>query len=87
VKKSAMLGLILTPYEAETLCLANRKNGVRAVLGREAAQVASDAAAVGANVLVVNPKRTGPYALRQILTAFCRGGVRPCPEVLRKVLG
>jgi hypothetical protein len=83
VKKADRLGLILTPYEAETLCLANQLPGVRAVAGREPVQVAADVAAVGANVLVVNPKKTGPYAIRQILTEYCRGGVRACPEVFK----
>jgi hypothetical protein len=86
VKKSATLGLILTPYEAESLCLANRLQGVRAIAGRDAGQVAADATAVGANVLIVNPKKIGPYAIRQMLTDFCRGGVRPCPEVLKHKL-
>jgi hypothetical protein len=87
VKKADRLGLILTPYEAETLCLANRLPGVRAVAGREPVQVAADVAAIGANVLVVNPKKTGPYAIRQIMTEYCRGGVRACPEVFKGRLG
>ena len=83
VKKPGTLGLLLTPHEAESLCLANRLPGVRAIAGREAGQVADDATAVGANVLVVNPKKIGPFAIRQMLGEFCRGGVRPCPGVLK----
>jgi hypothetical protein len=87
VQKPATLGLLLTPHEAESLCLANRLPGVRAIAGKEAAQVAADASAVGANVLVINPKKTGPFALRQMLGEFCRSGARPCPEVLKPRLG
>lgn len=86
VKKPATLGLMLTPYEAESLCLANRLPGVRAIAGRDAAQVAADAAAVGANVLVVNPKKIGPYAIRQMVNEFARGGARHCPDVLKSRL-
>jgi hypothetical protein len=80
------LGLLLTPHDAESLCLANRLPGVRAIAGREASQVAADAAAVGANVLVVNPTKIGGFAIRQILGEFCRGGVRACPATLNERL-
>lgn len=86
VKKRDTLGLMLTPHEAEALCLANRLPGVRAISGRAADQVAADATAVGANVLVINPKKIGSFEIRQMLGEFCRGGVRPCPEALRQRL-
>jgi hypothetical protein len=86
IKKTNSLGLLLTPYEAEGLCLANKLSGVRAISGRDANQVAADATAVGANVLVVNPKKIGPFEIRQMLNEFCRGGIRPCPEVLKQRL-
>ena len=83
VKKPGTLGLLLTPHEAESLCLANRLPGVRAIAGRDAGQVAADATAIGATVLVINPKKIGPFAIRQMLSEFCRGGVRLCPDVLK----
>jgi hypothetical protein len=86
VKKNGTLGLLITPHEAESLCLANRLSGVRAIAGRDAGQVATDATAVGANVLVISPKTIGPYAIRQMLGEFCRSGVRPCPEALKERL-
>jgi hypothetical protein len=85
-KKPNTLGLLLTPYEAESLCLANKLSGVRAISGRDANQVAADASAVGANVLVINPKKIGPFEIRQMLNEFCRGGIRPCPDVLKQRL-
>jgi hypothetical protein len=87
LKQPHTLGALLTPYEAETMCLANRLPGIRAAAGRSAGQVAADAAAVGANVLVVNPKKIGSFEIGQILGEFCRGGVRACPEVLKARLG
>jgi hypothetical protein len=86
LKKSGTLAAIVTPYEAEAICLANRQSGVRAVAGRSAAQVAADAAAVGANAIVVNPKKVGAFEIGQILGEFCRGGLRPCPETLKAKL-
>ena len=83
VAKPATLGLLLTPHEAESLCLANRHPGVRAIAGREPGQVAADAAAVGANLLVISPKTIGPYAIRQMLGEFCHGGIRPCPDIFK----
>ena len=44
------------------------------------------AAAVGANLLVVDPRAGTFFQLKQMITEFCRGGVRPCPAVFRKRL-
>jgi hypothetical protein len=49
--------------------------------------VAADAAAVGANVLVVDPAAQGPFAMRQILRQFLRGWPRSCPGVFSERLG
>jgi hypothetical protein len=75
--KPGTLGVLLTTDAAAGLCLANRLQGVRAVA------VASAAAAVGANLLVADPKANTFFQLKQMVAEFCRGGVRPCPEVFR----
>ena len=81
------LGVLLTRHTAAGLCLANRLPGVRAVAGADAPAVATAAAAVGANVLVADPDAGTFFQLKQIVTEFCRCGVRPCPEVFRARLG
>jgi hypothetical protein len=86
VKRPGTLGVLLTPHEAESLCLANRLPGVRAIAGKEPGEVAANAAAVGANVLVIHPKKVSPFAIRQMLGEFCRGGLRPCPDVFKQRL-
>jgi hypothetical protein len=86
VTKPATLGAVLTRHTAAGLCVANRLAGVRAVLGLDPAQVTSVAAAVGANVLVVDPAGGSLFWLKRMLDAFCGGGVRDCPEVFRKRL-
>ena len=81
--RSDTLGVLLTPHTAAGLCLANRLRGLRAVTGGDAPAVAAAAAAVGANVLVVDPRAGTFFQLKQMVAEFCRGGVRPCPAVFR----
>jgi hypothetical protein len=77
------LGILLTPHTAAGLCLANRLRGLRAVTGGDAPAVAAAAAAVGANLLVVDPQAGTFFQVKQMVAEFCRGGVRPCPAVFR----
>ncbi len=83
---SNTLGVLLTEHTAAGLCLANRRRGLRAVSGLDAPAVATAAAAVGANLLVLNPSAASFFQVKQIVTEFCRGGVRRCPEVFRQAL-
>lgn len=85
--KPDTLGVLLTRHTAAGLCLANRLRGVRAVLGTDAAAAAQAVSSVGANLVVVDPTATGPFQLKQIVTEFCRGGTRQCPQVFRERLG
>lgn len=85
--KERTLGLLLTRHTAAALCLANRVHGLRAVLGLDVAGVTRDAAAVGANLLVVDPAAAGVFRLRQLVAQFCRSGVQACPQVFSQRLG
>jgi hypothetical protein len=80
------LGLLWTRHTAAGLCLANRHAGVRAVLAMGVAATAAAVAAVGANVLVVDPTAGTAYEKMRILREFCQGGIRPCPEALKERL-
>lgn len=84
--KSNTLGLLWTRHTALGLCLANRHPGVRAVLASDAAGTAAAIAAVGANLLVLDPKACTAFQQKKIVGEFCRGGIRQCPESLRKRL-
>jgi len=86
LSKGGTLGLLLTPHTAAALCLANRLAGVRAVLGSNTGSVESDASAVGANMLVVDPKSVSMFKLCRMAGEFIHGGIRPCPEVFKKRL-
>jgi hypothetical protein len=87
VVKPNTLGLVVSTYPAVAICLANRHQGVRAVSGIDAATADADAASVGANVLVVNPRTTGFFQIKQMISRFHREGARACPEPLRERLG
>ncbi len=52
----------------------------------DAPGVAAAAAAVGANLLVADPQAGSFFQLKQMITEFGRGGVRPCPAVFRERL-
>lgn len=80
------IGVLLTPHRAAAVCLANRLPGVRAVCGADAAAVAAATAAVGANLLVADPRKGNCFKLKQMVMAFCCGGMRPCPRVFRERL-
>jgi hypothetical protein len=80
------LGVLLSHHAAAGLCLANRLPGVRAIGGIDAPAVAAASAALGANLLVVDPRAGTFFQLKQAITEFARGGVRPCPSVFRKRL-
>ena len=80
------LGVMLTSQPAIGLCLANRLSGVRAVLGTGAEETAAAAASVGANLLVAAPRARTFFELKHLVGEFARGGVRPCPELLRERL-
>jgi hypothetical protein len=81
-----VLAVLLTKHTAAAACLANRLPGVRAVLGVDPAAVADDAAAVGANLLIVDPARNGLFRARQIIGQFYRQGPQNCPKVFQERL-
>lgn len=80
-------GILLSRHPAAALCLANRHPGVRAILGTSVEGVAADAEAVGANVLVLDPRRHSLFVQGQMARALLRDAPRPCPEVFRSRLG
>jgi hypothetical protein len=81
------LALLLTRHAAAAICLANRHQGVRAVLATDVAPTAASVAAIGANLLVADPVALGPARLKRIVLDYCRAGARPCPRVFQKELG
>jgi hypothetical protein len=81
------LGILWTRHTAIGLCLANRYSSVRAVVATGVPATAAAVAAVGANVLVIDPTVGTLYERKQVLREFCLGGIRECPEELKQGLG
>lgn len=75
--------VLVCRHTAAALCLANRHRGVRAVLALGPQKVAEEAEAVGANLLVLDPRAHSPFAVRQVLREFLQGIPRACPEAFR----
>jgi len=84
--RGGTLGVLLTRHTAAALCLANRYPGVRAILAGDMDRVAADAAAVGANLLIVDPTRNGAFRVRKMIGQFCRQGPQECPKVFETKL-
>ena len=80
-------GVILSNYGAVAMCLANRNQGVRAIMASDESRTATDAVSVGANLLVLEPRRMAPEAMRKIVIAFCQQGPGECPSELQDRLG
>jgi hypothetical protein len=80
------LGVLLTSHVAAAICLANRLPGVRAISDGGGTAIYEAAAAVGANLLVADPKAGSVFQLKRSVVEFVRDGVRPCPEVFQERL-
>ena len=81
------IGLLVTGHPAAALCLANRHQSVRAVSASDAGRLAESAASVGANLAVLDPKRTSPFQLKQMAVRFVKRGPAQCPAQLQERLG
>src|SRR5262249_13812773 len=73
VVKGGRLGMLFTGQPAAAVCLANRRHGVRAALGTCARNVADDRAAIGTNLLVVDPRGKSSFELGQMARELARG--------------
>lgn len=74
-------GLLVTDQVTAALCLANRNRGVRAAVGGDRATVDEAMQAVGANLLVLDPRGKSTFHLRGALERFAKGA-GDCPEWL-----
>lgn len=78
IVRDGRLGVLLTDNPLAAVCRANRHRGVRAAIGNNAVEVGRALAAIGANLLIVEPQGRGAFALRQAARAFWRGACG-CP--------
>ncbi len=74
--------VVLSGYSAAAMCVANRHANIRAVLGSDPTKLKTDADQIGANLLVVDPIRSGPFKLQSLVKTFLAGGMRKIPKFL-----
>jgi hypothetical protein len=80
--QGAGAAIVATRKPSAALCLLNRWPGIRAALGLDGQSVREALAAIGANVLVVNPAATSVHQLREIFRIFVHSESRqPPPEL------
>ncbi|MFV2067423.1 MAG: hypothetical protein ACC645_10620 [Pirellulales bacterium] len=87
VQRDRRLALLLTEQTAVALCLANRQQGVRAVLATDMQTEREAVDSVGANLLICSPRRTVAGERLRMVEHFYRRGVVECPDKLRERLG
>ncbi|NIL99185.1 MAG: hypothetical protein GTO53_11980 [Planctomycetales bacterium] len=80
------LAVLLTQQAAAALCLANRRAGLRAVEAEDVPSMRRAVTAVGANLLVINPRGLSSASVVRVVTNFATGGPYVCPEPLQSVL-
>lgn len=77
----------LTDEPAVAACLANRRPRTRALVVSDAVQGLASARGIGANLLVVEPRRHATHLLRRLLGDFARSGPYSVPDRWRAALG
>jgi ribose 5-phosphate isomerase RpiB len=87
VAAGSTLGLVLTGQTSAALCLANRRNNVRAALATGSEAVSNAMNSLAANVLIVDPAGTMAFHWKRLLTAWLQAGLQDCPTALRERLG
>ena len=85
-KDDARRAVVLTPMCGAAAVILNRNRSIRALSVLDAARVADEAPSVGANALIIDPKRLGLYTVRRLINQFSHMGAAVVPEALRKEL-
>jgi len=79
-------GVLFTEQTAAAVCVANRNRSVRAVQAGGCEEVREAAAAVGANLLVIDPRGRSQFEMARMIKEFHAAGPADCPEPLREAL-
>ena len=85
IRRDGTPGVLVTTEPAGAVCLANRFGELRAVWPADEEAVAESCRSVGANLLVLDPRRSPADALRSMVRQFLQGSHR-CPADWQGVL-
>ncbi|MDO5581054.1 MAG: hypothetical protein Q4G69_07945 [Planctomycetia bacterium] len=83
--QSISAAVILSPYPAPASLLANRREGVRALIASDPNQFKADAPLIGANTLILNPESVGLFRMQQILNEFVEKAPYSLPGFLKGI--
>lgn len=86
IRSEQKLAVVITRQTALALCLANRHRRVRAAIARCEETVRDAVESIGANLLVLDPRRAKPEELARLVRIFAEGGDRDCPHEFAQLL-
>jgi hypothetical protein len=87
ILRSQHIALLLTDQPALAVCLANRTRGARAFSADNEEDVRRGMAAIGANLLVLEPRGRSLFQLTRLAAAFIDAESHECPAAYREALG
>ncbi len=76
-------GLLLTAETTAAVCMANRRQGVRAALANDSAAAEQAMRSVAANVLVTDPAKAGTFQLQRMAERLSQADLNPSATLAR----
>ncbi len=73
------LGVLFTTERDWAACVANRRESIRAVVATDKVSIEAAARDWGANLLIIDDRRSSPHTIRGWIDTFLRPGPRICP--------
>ena len=73
------LGVLFTTERDWAACVANRRESIRAVVATDKVSIEAAAREWGANLLIIDDRRSSPHTIRGWIDTFLRSGPRLCP--------
>jgi ribose 5-phosphate isomerase RpiB len=74
------LGVLFTSERDWAACVANRRGSIRAVIATDKVSIEAAARDWGANLLIIDDRRSSPHTIRGWIDTFLRPGPRKCPS-------
>jgi ribose 5-phosphate isomerase RpiB len=73
------LGVLFTTERDWAACVANRRESIRAVVATDKVSIEAAARDWGANLLIIDDRRSSPHTIRGWIDTFLRAGPRHRP--------
>ncbi len=76
-------GLLLTAETTATVCMTNRRRGVRAAAANDSAAADAAMQSIAANLLVIDPLKAGTFQLQRMAERLSQAEVNPSATLAR----